>query len=129
MKKNPEFERWIADHLMNGMIILEPYGYREDEPGNYLHIFRINLQFEDEPAPFEGVAFIPIPFKQDDAYDPLQDEYDPLLDEYDPLQDEYDPLQNSDFFDIVQQRDYYEDWFDPLCERKLLHFDPCKPIW
>ena len=62
MKKNPEFERWIANHLKDGMIILEPYGYREDEPGNYLHIFRISLQFADEPEPFEGVAFIPIPF-------------------------------------------------------------------
>ena len=63
MKKNPEFERWIANHLKDGMIILEPYGYREDEPGNYLHIFRISLQFADEPEPFEGVAFIPIPFE------------------------------------------------------------------
>ena len=66
MKKNPEFERWIADHLMDGMIILEPYGYREDEPGNFLHIFRISLQFDDEPEPFEGVAFIPIPFNSSD---------------------------------------------------------------
>ncbi len=66
MKKNPEFERWIADHLMDGMIILEPYGYREDEPGNYLHIFRIVLQFDDELEPFEGVAFIPIAFSGSD---------------------------------------------------------------
>ena len=122
MKKNLTFEHWIADHLMDGMIMMEPHGYREDESGNYLHIFRINLQFEDEPAPFEGVAFIPIPFKQDDAYDPLQEEYD-------SLQDEYDPLQNSDFFDIVPERDYYADWFDPYCERKFPDFDPCKPIW
>ena len=62
MKKNPEFERWISDHLMDGLIIMEPYGYREDEPGNFLHIFRIRLQFADEPEPFEGVAFIPIPY-------------------------------------------------------------------
>ena len=44
MKKNPAFERWIADHLMDGMIMMEPHGYREDESGNYLHIFRINLE-------------------------------------------------------------------------------------
>ena len=39
--------------------------YRNDNivpPGNFLHIFRISLQFADEPEPFEGVAFIPIPF-------------------------------------------------------------------
>ena len=65
MKKNPEFEHWIADHLMASVIIMEPYGYREDEPGTYLHIFRLTLQFDDEPEPFEGVAFIPIPFDGD----------------------------------------------------------------
>ena len=70
----------------------------------------------------EGVAFIPIPFKQDDAYDLLQDENE-------PWQDEYDPLHNSDFFDLVPERDYYEDWFDPLCERRYTDFDPLKPIW
>ena len=62
MEKNSAFEHWIADHLMDGLIIMEPYGYREEEPGNYLHIFRLTLQFDDEPEPFEGVAFIPIPF-------------------------------------------------------------------
>ena len=62
MKKNPAFEHWIADHMIDGMIIMEPYGYRENEPGVFLHIFRICLQFADEPEPFEGVAFIPIPF-------------------------------------------------------------------
>ena len=72
MKKNPAFEHWIADHLMDGMIMMEPYGYREDESGNFLHIFRISLQFEDEPSPFEGVAFIPIPFKKDDSCTPQQ---------------------------------------------------------
>ena len=62
MTKNLAFEHWIADHLMYSVIIMEPYGYREEEPGNYLHIFRLTLQFDDEPEPFEGVAFIPIPF-------------------------------------------------------------------
>ena len=37
MKKNPEFENWIADQMATGMIIMEPYGYREEE-GKYLHI-------------------------------------------------------------------------------------------
>ena len=64
--------------------MMEPYGYREEEPGNYLHIFKINLQFEDEPEPYEGVAFIPIPFKQDDSYVPQHDTFhcDPEFDEY-----------------------------------------------
>ena len=57
MKKNPAFEHWIADHMMDGMIMMEPYGYREDGPGNFLHLFRISLQFADEPEPFEGVAW------------------------------------------------------------------------
>lgn len=42
--------------------MMEPYGYREEAPGKFLHIFRISLQFDNEPEPFEGVAFIPIPF-------------------------------------------------------------------
>ena len=25
MKKNPAFEHWIADHMMDGMIMIEPY--------------------------------------------------------------------------------------------------------
>ena len=62
MKKNLEFENWIADQMTTGMIMMEPYGYREEEGGKYLHIFRISLQFVDEPEPFEGVAFIPIHF-------------------------------------------------------------------
>lgn len=62
MKKNPAFEHWIADNLMEGTIMMEPYGYREEAPGKFLHIFRISLQFDDQPVPFEGVAFIPIPF-------------------------------------------------------------------
>ena len=62
MKKDPGFERRISDHLMYGLIIMEPYGDRGEEPGNFLHIFRISLQFADEQEPFEGVAFIPIPF-------------------------------------------------------------------
>lgn len=62
MKKNPSFEHWIADHLKDGLIIMEPFGYREEAPGIILHIFQISLQFADEPEPFEGVAFIPIPF-------------------------------------------------------------------
>ena len=66
MEKNSAFEHWIADHLMDGLIIMEPYGYREEEQGNYLHIFRLTLQFDDEPEPFEGVAFIPIPFNSSD---------------------------------------------------------------
>lgn len=107
MKKAPAFEHWIADHLMDSMIMMEPYGYREDESGNYLHIFRISLQFDDEPAPFEGVAFIPIPFKQDDSYEPQQ---------------------NSDNFDIEPELNYYQDWFDPQYEGKYTDFDPLKPI-
>ena len=62
MKKNITFERWVADGLMNGLIFMEPYGYREDGEGQYLHIFRIMLQFDNVPEPFEGVAFVPIPF-------------------------------------------------------------------
>ena len=62
MKKNLDFENWIADQMATGMIMMEPYGYREEGEGKYLHIFRISLQFVDEPEPFEGVAFIPIPF-------------------------------------------------------------------
>ena len=63
MKKNPAFEQWVADGLTNGLIFMEPYGYREDGEGQYLHIFRITLQFDNVPEPFEGVAFIPIPFE------------------------------------------------------------------
>ena len=62
MKKNIAFEKWVADQLTNGMIVMEPYGYREEEPGKYLHIFRISLYFDEVPEPFEGVAYIPIPF-------------------------------------------------------------------
>ena len=62
MKKNLEFENWIADQMTTGMIMMEPYGYREEEGGKYLHIFRITLQFDNVPEPFEGVAFVPIPF-------------------------------------------------------------------
>ena len=62
MKKNITFERWVADGLTNGLIFMEPYGYREDGEGQYLHIFRITLQFDNVPEPFEGVAFVPIPF-------------------------------------------------------------------
>ena len=61
MEKNPAFEHWIADQMSTGMIIMEPYGYREEE-GKYLHIFKLMLQFEDAAEPFEGVAFIPIPY-------------------------------------------------------------------
>ena len=64
MKKNITFERWVADGLMNGLIFMEPYGYREDGEGQYLHIFRIKLQFDNVPEPFEGVAFVPIPFDE-----------------------------------------------------------------
>ena len=63
MKKNPAFEHWIADQMSTGMIIMEPYGYREEE-GKYLHIFKLMLQFEDAAEPFEGVAFIPIPYPE-----------------------------------------------------------------
>ena len=52
MKKNPAFEHWIADHLKDGLIIMEPFGYREEAPGIFLHIFQISLQFADEPEPF-----------------------------------------------------------------------------
>lgn len=63
MKKNLAFEQWVADQMSTGIVIMEPYGYREDGEGQYLHIFRITLQFDDVPEPFEGVAFIPIPFE------------------------------------------------------------------
>lgn len=62
MKKNLAFERWVADQMSTGIVIMEPYGYREDGEGQYLHIFRITLQFDNVPEPFEGVAFVPIPF-------------------------------------------------------------------
>lgn len=63
MKKNPEFENWIAGHLPDSVIVMKPYGYREEEPGKFLHIFRISLKFDDVPDPFTGVAFIPIRFE------------------------------------------------------------------
>ncbi len=47
MKKNLEFENWIADQMAAGLIIMEPYGYREEEEGKYLHIFKLMLQYED----------------------------------------------------------------------------------
>ena len=62
MKKNLAFERWVADQMSTGIVIMEPYGYREDGEGQYLHTFRITLQFDNVPEPFEGVAFVPIPF-------------------------------------------------------------------
>ena len=108
MKKNPAFEHWIADHLMDGMIMMEPYGYREEDPGNFLHIFRISLQFEDEPAPFEGVAFIPIPFKQEDSCEPQQ-----VVDSC---------SQDPEF-------DQYQEWLEMQCSGIYTDFDPLKPIW
>ena len=63
MKKNPAFELWVADGLTNGLIFMEPYGYKEDGDCQYLHIFRNTLQFYNVPEPFEGVAFVPIPFE------------------------------------------------------------------
>ena len=64
MKKNLEFENWIADQMAAGLIIMEPYGYREEEEGKYLHIFKLMLQFEDTSEPFKGVAFISIPYPE-----------------------------------------------------------------
>ena len=49
------------------LVIVDPYDfvvYREEEEGKYLHIFRIMLQFDNVPEPFEGVAFVPIPFDE-----------------------------------------------------------------
>ena len=46
------------------LIMMEPYGYREEEEGKYLHIFKLMLQFEDTSEPFEGVAFISIPYPE-----------------------------------------------------------------
>ena len=70
MKKNMAFEKWVADQLMTGMVMMEPYGYREEKPGKYLHIFRIMLKFDDVSEPFEGVAFIPIPYDNNDELRP-----------------------------------------------------------
>lgn len=47
MKKNLEFENWIADQMATVLIMMEPYGYREEEEGKYLHIFKLMLQYED----------------------------------------------------------------------------------
>ena len=105
MKKNPAFENWIADHLMDGMIMMEPYGYREEEPGNYLHIFRISLQFDDEPAPFEGVAFIPIPFKHDDSY-----------------------VRQPDTFHNDPEFDHFQEWLEMQCAGRYTGCDPLKPL-
>lgn len=101
MKKNPAFENWIADHLMDGMIMMEPFGYREEEEGKYLHIFRICLQFDDEPVPFEGVAFIPIPFKHDD----------------------------HDTFHSDLEFDHYQEWHEMQCDGRYTDFDPLQPLW
>lgn len=55
MKKNLEFENWIADQMATGLIIMEPYGYREEEEGKYLHIFKLMLQFEDKDEKSPGL--------------------------------------------------------------------------
>ena len=106
MEKNLAFEHWIAEHLMDGMIMMEPYGYREEKPGNYLHIFRISLQFDDETEPFEGVAFIPIPFKQDDSYEP-----------------QHDTFHNDPEFD------HYQDWLEMQIAGRHTDIDAIRPLW
>ena len=62
MSKNVEFEKWVADRMNTGIIVMEPYGYRKMETGEYLQIFKISLTFDDVEDPFEGVAFIPISY-------------------------------------------------------------------